>query len=367
MGISLQASTRPSNVPQLHKNYIQSGNKIVTPDNINRTFKWGEHGEIEMRPMEDMSQSTLTPGGPQPVQQLQQQPAQPEGPPDPYRMWAQQTTDAVKQQETLYQIGVAEATKKTRFKMQTLEREYDIKKDALEQEAKMAGPEQRDNYKKRFLALDTQYTIAAERLKDKDVPDLSELEVQNQKAIMQIQETAKEKKIILDTYKRLSDTGELDPKESFRLQLNELGMNVTRSDMQPPNPQQELREIEFYLKQFEDKMNISKQTMEGFGEKFLSPEEQEMRRALKKRHREILLLRNPEMMGMINKPRLTDTAEDVIGSKGGTIGTMLRSHAGASKTVSKTLDATTARAILNEAGSDIELARQLAKSRGYEL
>ena len=302
MGISLQTSTRPSNMPQ------------VNP----RTFDWGQRGTIEMKPMDVVAQSTLAPGGPQPAQQV----TQPEGPPDPYQMWEQQTTDAIKQQETLYQMGVAEATKKTRFKMQTLEREYGIKKDALEREAKMVGPEQRDNYNKRFLALDTQYTIAAERLQDKDAPDLSELEAQNQKAMMQIQETAKEKKITLDIYKRLGDTGELDPKESLRLQLNELGLNVTRSDMQPPNPQQRLRELGQFITFIKEKMDISKQMMGEYGKSLLTPDEQVMLDAAKKEYAELQLQINPGLAPIINRPKLADTNMSSRENKGGTIGAL---------------------------------------------
>jgi len=291
----------------------------ITPPSP-RTFAYGEQGTIEMKPMDVVSQSTLAPGGPQQTQPTQEPISTI---PDPYKMWELEQKRNLDQVEKVYQMGVIETTKKTQFKLQSLNEEYAIKKESLEKEMQMAGPEQKEKYNARFLALDTQYAIATKRLQNKDNPDLFELDSKKQQIVAQIQEEATKKKIALDTIKRLVDTGVItDPKVGLHEQLQVVGVDISLSEMRPPDPRQQLAELNYYIRLIEDQADVTKDVTK-FVKTLLSPEQQAQLDELKAKRNKILVQLNPEVASIVNRPKLSTANRDIMENKGGTIGTMM--------------------------------------------
>jgi len=194
----------------------------------------------------------------QPTQQEQQQP-------NLTKVLQQQEDQAEQQLMTAYRDTHGQVTRDTQYKLQTLTKEYDIKKQSLETKYGRhnihVDPETKKKYENELLNLNTQHALSMQRITDKIQPDLDELEMQRKQNLAQIQAGFAEKQIRLRTIQDMVDKGIVqNPTVALQEQYQTLGISMPLSEFQSQEktPKQQLSDVQTVLRML--KSEIPKKT-----------------------------------------------------------------------------------------------------------
>lgn len=328
MGISTQIGTQPSLIPEPDP-FVPG--QVVSPRGT---------GMIK-----DSATGKITYFGTPAV--AMEQPVQPEKlePPDPYIILENQLKQKSEELENEFAISEAGLLQKPKNRVATLEKEFEIQYQELNRKYlnPVAGETVEDQQKRKtqyndaLASLRTQKQIAAMRIMDKVQPEHDMLMQKKQQAAMEIQRQSENIKVALDTIKKLGDAGQLEPTAVLQQQLQEIGIEIPLSQLKPPTPQQQLREIDYIIGELEDRVDMRK-----FVELGLSPDMQQLE-VDKKQLQKLRLLRRekiaelfPQYAEVTNRVPLAVTDGEVLTeNKGGTIGTLLRGHGTAAKVPAK--------------------------------
>jgi hypothetical protein len=248
MGISTGINV-PPRLPQVPKgSYAISGDRVVTPENLNRTFRWGEHGMIEMKPMEDVVRSTLAPGE---KSQLPQEVVQEALATDPYKYLQQQQVNESKQLETIYAQAEENLTKESQYKLEALNREYQINLEDLQRQHLGKIPEgktrqdQQEVFEQAVEKLNTKMRLAQLKIESAIKPELDVLALKKQEDVLASQEAFKKQSIRLQTVDALIEDGTIqDPDVAQQARLRAVDINLPIGAFRPQlTPQQELQRV----------------------------------------------------------------------------------------------------------------------------
>jgi len=242
---------------------------------------------------------------------------------DPFELLNQQHTQQLEGIENLFAGEEQRIYTNTQYALDTLKQKHRIELEALEKSRRQLKPEA---YRQRLIELDRKHKLQIVTAKEKIRPDVDALTNQRQNLVQKAEYNRALRETRLNQIKELAEKGVIqDPYAALQEQLQVLGYSYPISALKPPS-------------------------------------EQEFARTL---IRQALLEKSPRYATAKEKATKLQRATGRAMRKPGTMaeGTL----GGVSMPTGKKLNAAAAKAILDEAGGDKELARIIAKGRGYKL
>ena len=145
------------------------------------------------------------------------------------------------------------ATSDAQYKMNTLQRKYQIERREIESLRIPA-----DKKREKLLGLNTKYELAATTIRGKIQPDLDSLQMQRQQAMQQAQIGLQNKLQELSYIERNGQEWGIDPKFIEARKLQVLGISVPTAWLKEQNPQERLVELAVTIAALEGQAETAK-------------------------------------------------------------------------------------------------------------
>lgn len=229
-------------------------NQMVKPYNPdspeNRTFDWGESGQIVMKPFEEAASAWFGTSQPESKQQADN---------SPVGLLQQQHTQALDNLNQQFEQNKQLLTKDSKYAAESVDNEFSIKLNAvaakygISPEQIQSGrisqgkftPEESNKIRNEINNLNTQYTLAMQKISDKIKPGLDELEMTKQQQLSELQQGLDSKKFRIQVVQDLVDKGVIkDPAAAMQEQYQIAGISVPVSEFRGQTPRQQLNDIQ---------------------------------------------------------------------------------------------------------------------------
>ncbi len=255
---------------------------------------------------------------------------------DPFELLNQQHTQQLAGIEDMFAGEEQRVYADVQYQLNTLRQKHQVELATLEKLRRYLKPEV---YQQRLIALSNKHNLQVITAKEKVSPDVDKINAQKQDMFKRAEFNRATKEVRLNQIRELAEKGIIqDPYAALQEQLQIVGYSYPISALRPPDP------MELARRQAREAALAALPTYPAAKKKATKISGAVARRAMKKPGT------MAEGIQQIKVKSLPVQRAGVLIPRTG-----------------KKLDAVIAKAILEEAGGDKELARIIAKGRGYKL